>query len=123
MAIKTVLGLNNVKGIGGTTNFRYKNVVGSPVDDPLPPPPDPRDFVCVENTGFIGDGTYYIMDAYCRGFGKFTDQHTVIPSSLEAEYDNVIQTPGILDNTPIIVNDNVGNTPVILEGIQEFIII
>lgn len=123
MAVRTVLGLVNVKGIGAATNFRYKSVNATPVDDPLPPPPDPRDFVCVENTGFIGDGTYYIMDAYCIGFGGWAENHTVIPSSLEAEYNNVVETPVVLDSSPIASDANVGNTPIILEGIQEFAIV
>jgi len=123
MALKTVLGITGAKGIGVSTNFRFKSVNETPFTDPLPPPPDPRDFVCVENTGFVGDGTYYILDAYCRGFGKYTEKQTVIKDSLVGEYNNVVSTPQILVSTPISSDANVGNTPIILEGIQEFAVI
>lgn len=123
MAIKNVLGVQDPKGIGGLTNFTYKSVFQIPIIDPPPTPPDPRDFVCVGDTGFVGDGTYYVLSAYCRGFGGYAAKHTEVPDSLEAEYGNTEETPVILASTPISSDANVGTTPVILEGIQEFAVI
>jgi len=83
LAVARVLGVGVGSNVGGVPRQ-----AAIPIP-PLPPlPPLPPFFVmnCVEDTGNIGDGTFYIHDGYCFGFGGVAVQ-IELP---QAEYVEII---------------------------------